>query len=112
MGIAGQGGIFGISDGSVKGPSSSHAWTVTTGPGEKDQVTRGGPVDGPLKSLTSFCTELQGQLAIRICTTLLAQTYGATGGKVIAACSNQRVLNRIAKSHYDVRLGIHKEAEA
>jgi hypothetical protein len=83
MGIAGQGGIFGISDGSVKGPSSSHAWTVTTGPGEKDQVTGGGPVDGPLKSLTSFCTELyKGNWLLEFVPPFLRKRMGPLVGKL------------------------------
>ena len=85
---------------------------TTTKSGSAGEITECGPVDRTAQSLSLYQAELQGQLAIRICSTLLVQQYSLQGGILTSMCDNQGVLRREERVAHDIKLGTHKEAEA
>ena len=54
--------IIGVSDGSVKGCHTTHAWTLMTGHNDPLAMCSSGYVDGNHLTLSSFQAEVQGQV--------------------------------------------------
>lgn len=70
-----------------------------------------GPVDGDSPMLSSYRTELQGQIAILLAICLLAKTFGVTG-TATTACDNQSTIRTIQNLRYPPSLKQHSDADA
>jgi len=98
------GTAIGASDGSVRQRDnlSSHAWILHAGPG--CELSGKGPVDGLPRFKTSHRAELQGQAALFIMISLLAQFYNIISGTLTTFCDNQPVVRKLQKGWQMFRL--------
>ena len=88
-----QGDLYGISDGSVRGKASMHAWKIKSMGDQETLTLKGsGPVDGTACTISLYRVELQGQLAILIVITLVIKTFAIKDASITSACDNQSVL--------------------
>jgi len=63
--------LLGVSDGSVKNGQGTHAWVLTSSASSPHRIMGAGPVDGVPKSMHSYRSELQGQVAVSLMVVLL-----------------------------------------
>ena len=91
---------------------ATHAWILTTGPTDRLSIRGCGPVDGTASSLSSFCTELQGQVALLIMVTLLMKVHSFSNSSYTSVCDNQGALKRLQPSQSGLRLCHHEEPDA
>ena len=105
-----DGYLIEVSNGSVKKGLGSHAWVLM---GCKEDIlfmSGMGPIDGDSATISTYRTEMQGQVAICICTSLLAQTFG-TKGEVTTACNNKGTgcsMQQLSQPHW---LKNHKDPD-
>ena len=102
--------LYGVSDGSAKDGTGTHGWRLCRYPGDDLALHGAGYVDG--LSTTPFRAESQGQLAILIASTVLAQRWSLSMLEVLSICDNKAVLRRLAKAHRDNKLSDNKESDA
>ena len=102
--------LYGVSDGSAKAGVGTHGWRLCRFPGDELALQGSGFVEG--ERTTPFRAESQGQLAILIASTVLAQKWGFTMLEVMSICDNRAVLKRLAKVHRGSRLADHKDPDA
>ena len=104
--------LLGVSDGSVKGSQATQAWTLTTSPNDPLSMKGCGPVDGSMSTLSSFRSEVQGQLALLIMITLLVKVHNVNQPSYTSICDNQSALKRLQPLTNSLKLHHHKEPEA
>ena len=107
-----DGSLLGVSDGSVKDNKATHAWTLTTDSCDPLAMKGCGPVDGNASTLSSFRSEVQGQVALLIMITLLVRVHNVTQSSFTSICDNQGALKRLQPLETGLRLHHHKEADA
>ena len=90
-----DGTLVGASDGSVRTREgrASHTWIIQAPNGS--EITGCGPVDGSNAARTSHQAELQGQTALYLILSLLAQYFRILGGKIITYCDIQAVICKL-----------------
>ena len=74
-----DGHLIGVSNGSIKKGQGSHAWVLAGHDEDILFMTGTGPVDGDPSIMSSYWAETQGQVALCICTSLLAQSFRVNG---------------------------------
>ena len=111
-GIAMDGSLLGVSNGSVKGIKATHAWTLTTDSCDHLAMKGCGPVDGNTSTLSSFRSEVQGQVALLIMMTLLVRVHNITHSSFTSICDNQGALKCLQPLETGLWLHHHKEADA
>ena len=107
-----NGHLVGVSDGSLKTDIATHAWTLTTGPTDQLALCGCGPIDGVASTLSSFRTEVQGQVALLIMVSLLSKVHVLSHSSFTSVCDNQAALKRLQPSQEGLRLRHHKEPDA
>ena len=107
-----EGHLLGVSDGLLKNDRATHAWTLTTGPTEQLSICSCGPIDRTASTLSSFCTELQGQVALLIMVTLLMKVHSLSNSSYTSVCDNQGTLKHLRPSQTGLCLHHHKRPDA
>ena len=102
--------LYGVSDGSAKRGVGTHGWRLCRFMGDELALQGSGFVDGV--TTTPFRAETQGQLAILIASTVLAQQWRFTMLDILSICDNKAVLKRLARTHRERRLADNKESDS
>ena len=87
-----DGSLLGVNDISVKGIKATHAWTLTTDSCDHLAMKRCGLVDGNASTLSSFWSEVQGQITLLIMMALLFWVHNVTHSSFTSICDNQGAL--------------------
>jgi len=101
--------VMGVSDGSSKGFTGTHAWKICIGPDNPNAIVGAGPVDGVAP--TPARAEAQGQLSVLVVSSLLAQSGGLHRSQVTSICDNKAVLRRLLGQHRIDKMQAHKSSD-
>jgi len=111
--VAIEGHLLGVSNGLLKNDVVTHAWTLATGPTGWLSMHSCSLVDSTAAStLSSFCTEVQGQVALQIMMMLLMKVRSLSYSSYTSVCDIQGTLKYCQLSQTGLCLHHHKEPDA
>ena len=95
-----------------KGTKATQAWTLTTGFEDHLSMKGGGPVDGIISTLSSFWSEVQGQVVLLIMMTLLVRVHNVLQPLFTSICNNKGALKWLLPLKTGLQLHHCKESDA